>query len=338
MRRFGGLPLAALALLSACGGDGGNSASTVAGGTAPTPTPTPNPSSGALNTGEVKPAIGSTFLAATLSLTTMGGVSQTNGIITGGSTADRVTTIDTPQFQASYSPSNGYFLTDALTSAMFGSRQLSGDSTYPNGNGEVLFINTSGAIEDYLALYQRTTYTSSVKGSGYTSAKYAGSAGWQHTVVNGSTRTTRLDYFGYGPATPVAAMPSSGVVNFTILSSGNYATDTDLWFLSSSSGNYISVDFGTGQISGSVGLSGQNFYKNMVGGIGSLPLNGSIAGNAATGSFSNGSLNTSGRVAGQFHLMFVGPNADELVVTFVANDGTQAAVGAAVGIRDPYAL
>jgi hypothetical protein len=340
VRLLGMLPLAAIALLSACGGEGGSSGTPVTGGsTSPstsTPGPTPTPTSGSLNTGEVKPATGSAFLAATMSLTTLGGVSQTNGIITGGSTADRATAIDTPQFQASYSPFTGYSLSDTFTSTTFGKGQLSSDSTVAHGNGVVLFTRLAGAVEDYLALYQQSTYTSSIKGAGYTTAKYGGTAGWQHTIVNGSTRATRLNYFAYGAPTPVASMPHTGIVKFSMFSSGNYATDTDLWFLSSASGNVISVDFASGQVSGQLGLGGQNFFKSVVGGIGGIPLDGSISGNIVTNSFTTASLSTSGRVSGQFRLLFVGPNADELVLTFVANDGTQAAVGAAIGLRDPY--
>jgi hypothetical protein len=340
VRLYKVLPLAAIALLSACGGEGGTSGTPITSGSASPPTstpgPTPTPTTGSLNTGEVKPSTASAFLAATMSLTTLGGVSQTNGIITGGSTADRTTALDTPQFQASYSPFAGYSLSDAFTSTSFGSGQLSGESTVPNGNGVVSFARLAGAVEDYLALYQQSTYTSSIKGSGYTTAKYGGTAGWQHTIVNGSTRATRLNYFAYGVPTPVASMPHTGIVKFAMLSSGNYATDSDLWFLSSGSGNVISVDFATGQVSGQLGLGGQNFFKSVVGGIGGIPLDGSISGNTVMSSFTNASLSTSGRVSGQFRLLFVGPNADELVLTFVANDGTQAAVGAAIGLRDPY--
>ncbi len=269
-----------------------------------------------------------------MELTTTGGVSETNGVITGGMTSARVTTIDTPQFSGSYS--GGYHLADSVNSAVFGQAQLTSDTTSPNGNGIVLFTKTAAAIEDYLALYQETTYSSSVNGMGYTTARYGGIGGWQHTVVNGSSRHTRLDYFAFGSATPVAAMPRSGVVRFKILGSGNYATDTDLWFLSAGSSDFLTIDFGAGTVSGSVSLAGQNFYKNVVGGIGSLPVTGSFSGSSMAGSFV-GSLGSSGGVPGQFHLLFVGPNANEIILTYVANDGTQAVVGASVGIVDRYA-
>lgn len=335
------LLLASCAVLAGCGGDGGGSGggSVAVVGTTPTPIPTPTPSptpaptSGALNTGEVKPAADATFISATMELTTTGGSSETNGVITGGTTTNRSTTLDTPQFMGSYSAATGYHLADAANAVVFGPAQLTADTTERNGNGTVLFTNASGSGEDYLALYQATTYTSSIKGSGYTTARYGGIGGWQHTIVDGSSRHTRLDYFAFGSATPVSAMPRSGVVKFTVIGSGNYATDTDLWFLTGS--DYITVDFGAGTVSGSVSISGQNFYKSQVGGVGSLPISGTFSGNSLTGPIVNGSLNTSGAVPGRFRLLFVGPNANEIIVTYVASDGAQAAVGAAVGIVDP---
>ena len=329
--------LASCAALAGCGGGGSTSSGPTVVGGAPTPSPSssPTPTPTALNTGEVKPGAGATFIAASMELNTTGGVSETNGIITGGMTNSRVTTFDTPMFSGAYSATAGYHLSDAVNAAVFGPSQLTFDSTRPNGNGVVLFTNLAAA-EDYLALYQQSTYTSSVKGSGYTTAQYGGTAGWQHTVVSGSSRHTRLDYFAYGSATPVGAMPHSGVVTFSMLGSGNYATDTNLWFLSSDSGNTITVDFAAGTVSGKLGLAGQNFYKNVVGGIGYIPLNGSFTGNGMTISFADASLDTASAVRGQFHLLFVGPNANELIVTYVANDGTQAAVGAAIGVIEPF--
>lgn len=268
-----------------------------------------------------------------MELTTTGDVAQTNGIITGGTTSDRSTTFDTPSFSGSYDASTGYSLSDTVNSATFGRAQLSLDSTATNGNGVVLFTKF-GTAEDYLALYQQTTYSSSVKGAGYTTARYGGTAGWQHTVV-GASRRTRLDYFAYGTPTPAGAMPRSGVVKYSMLGSGNYATNTDLWFLSSQIGNYITVDFAAGTVSGKLLLAGQNFYKSVVGGIGFIPLDGSFTGNSMSVAFPFASLGSSGGVPGRFRLMFVGPNANEVVVTYVAQDGTQSAVGAAVGVIDP---
>ncbi|WP_168355848.1 hypothetical protein [Sphingomonas gei] len=331
-------------MLASCGGGGGsgggsvvvNPAPTPTPGPIPTPTPTPTPGPGTLNTGEVKPAADATFIAATMELVTTGGASQTNGVITGGATNSRLTTLDTPQFSGSYN--NGYRLADAINSVQFWPEHLTRDDTSPNGNGTVLFTKITGEIHDYLALYQQTTYSSSSKGSGYTMARYGGSAGWQHTIVEGSARRSRLNYLAYGTATAPGAMPRSGVVKFSLLGSGNYATDTDLWFLSSGTSNFLTVDFGTGVVSGQLGLGGQNFYKNVVGGIGYIRIEGSLSGNSMTGALADSSLGAYSGIPGQFRLMFVGPSANEVVLTYVVNSGTQAAVGAAVGVIDPYAL
>jgi hypothetical protein len=332
----GKLRLISCTILAGCGGDSGSSNSAPPAAVVPAPPPAA-PVTATINTGELKPQSGAMFIAASMDLMTTGGVSQTNGVITGGMTSNRLTMIDTPQFSGSYSSTTGYHLADSVNTISFGQAQLSADTTTTNGNGVVVFANIVGSVEDYLAMYQVTTYTSSVKGSGYTTAKYGGIGGWQHTVVSGMARQTRLDYFGFGIPTPIVAMPQTGIVKFTLLVSGNYATDTDLWLLTGGSSDFITVDFGARTITGSVALSGQNFYKNVVGGIGSLPITGKFSGNSFSGSIVNGSLNTSGSVSGQFHLIFVGPNANEIVLTYVANDGTQAAVGAAVGVVDPYA-
>jgi hypothetical protein len=327
--------LAPCAALASCSGGSSPSGSVVISSPTSTPTPTPTPTpapAGTLGTGEIKPAADATYISATMELTTTGGTSQTNGIITGGTTSARVITFDTPLFTGSYSSRTGYRLSDAVNAATFGPGQLALDTTTTNGNGTVLFTNVSGSIADYLALYQASTYTSSTKGMGPTTAHYGGSGGWQHTVSG----HTRLDYFAFGSATPVGSMPRLGVVKFSILAAGNYATDTDLWFLPSSTSNFITVDFGTGTVTGSLSLSGENFFKNEVGGIGSMPIRGSVSGNAVTGPIVNASMGSSGSVPGQFHLVFVGPNADEIIMTYVAGDSTRAAVGAAVGIVDPF--
>lgn len=335
------LLLGSCAMLAGCSGGGssgsGGGVIIASPGPTPSPTSTPTPTPTTLNTGEVKPAADATFISATMELTTTGGTSETNGIITGGMTSGRTTTIDTPGFSGSYSATTGYRLSDPVNTTVFGPSQLTIDTTVPNGNGVVLFTKRADSVADYLALYQATTFTSSSKGAGYTTARYGGAAGWQHTVVSGGSGHTRLDYVAYGSATPTGAMPHSGVVKYSILTSGNYATDSALWFLSATTSVFITVDFSTGTISGTIGLAGENFYRSEVGGVGGVPIRGSIVGNSVTGPIVNASIGTSGAVPGQFHLVFVGPNANEVIVTYVANDGAQAAVGAAVGVVDPFA-
>lgn len=333
-----GVCVLALAV-SGCGGGGGSSSApsvsvTPTPGPSPTPTPTPTPSAAALGTGEIKLAADAVFISATLDLDITGGYSQTNGIVTGGLTSGRTATVDTPQFVGSYNA--GYLLSDAVNAATFGQAQLLRDTTAPNGYGTVVFSNTNSAKADYLALYQATTYSSSTKGSGYTTAKYGGAGGWQHTVGNGDTAHTRLDYFAYGTPTPTGAMPKSGVVRYSVLKNGNYAADTDLFFLTQGSSEILTVDFAAGTISGQLGIVGQNFFKSQVGSIGGLVLKGNISGNSATGSFVDPSINQNTAVPGKFRIMFVGPNANELIITFIAIDGSQAAVGSGVGIVDLF--
>ncbi|HEV7289344.1 hypothetical protein [Sphingomonas sp.] len=323
-----------LIVLVGCGGEKGTSGGTVVVNPGPSPTTSPPPVT--LNTGEVKPRGDAAYIVAAMELSTTGGVAQTNGVITAGSTTDRIVTLDPPGFSADYNA--GYRLADGVNSANFGAAQLTADTTRPNGNGVVFFASTSGAAQNYLALYQQSEFISSFKGSGYVTARYGGTGGWQHTVVNGATRRTRLKYFGYGSPTPTASMPRTGVVRYSLLGSGNYATDTDLWFLSSTSSVSVTVDFSTGTVTGTMSLGGENFYKNQVGGVGSFPIRGNVAGNMVTNGFAGAGIGPVADVSGQFRIMFVGPAAEELVLTYVFGNGTRTGVGAAVGFVHPYAL
>ncbi len=337
MRKFGP-GLALCALLAACGADDSGAGSTIApGGTAtpsPTPTPTPTPTSnaGALNTGEIKPTADATFIAATLEMTIGAGTtSSVTGETSGGSTSNRVVGLDTPGFNASYNATTGYRLGDTVASVTFGPSQLVSDTTatdkyYPT----VLFKRVAGTTQDYLALYKEVVTTSSILGSGTVAPKYGGIAGWQHTVPDAAGNRTRLDYFAFGSQTSVSAMPRSGVVKFSLMGSGNYASDTDLYFTTQL--DTITVDFGAGTISGTITGGGRNLFTGGVGGLYGISLAGSIVGNSVTG-------NTTSSVAvatGQFRLLFVGPNADEIIVIHMGQDGRGSYVGSSVGVRNPY--
>lgn len=334
------LGLTSCVLLAACGGGGtgGGGITVVPGGATPTPTPTatptptPTPATAALNTGEIKPAADATFIAATMEMTTTGGATnQLSGETTGGTTADRSVVLDTPGFTGSYGSTTGYRLADFINNVTFGPAQLTSDTTatdktYPT----VLFTRFAAPSEDYLALYKVLITTSSILGSGSIEPKYGGIGGWQHTVAGSDSRRTRLDYFAFGPATPVSAMPHSGVVKFSLTGSGNFARDTDLYFTNHL--DTITVDFGAGTISGTITSGGRNFYTGGFGGLYGVDLGGAIAGNSVTGA-----TRSSVAVAtGQFRLLFIGPNADELIVTYVGQDGRGTYVGSSVGIRNPF--
>jgi hypothetical protein len=101
-------------LLASCGGDKSSGAVVVS----PSPTPAATTPSSPLSTGEVKPASNAAYIAAAMEMTTTGGVAQTNGVITGGSTSDRSTTLDPAGFSANYSA--GYRLADASVRSISG--------------------------------------------------------------------------------------------------------------------------------------------------------------------------------------------------------------------------
>lgn len=322
-------------LLSACGGGGSGSVTGPSTGSGPTPSPStsPSPAPGpGATTGELKPTADASFIAAMMEMTTgPASTSELTGQAAGGTTSARSVMLDPPGFRASYSAAAGYSIADSFNAAVFGSAQLTSDTTASDPfHPTVLFTRTSAAAADYLALYKFKVTTTSILGSGSVEPRYAGVGGWQHSVLDPGARRTRLNYFAFGPVTPTSAMPRSGVVKFTLMGSGNYAGDSDLYFASQS--DTITVDFGAGTITGSISASGSNLFTGGFGGIYNVRLNGAISGNSVTGPTNSGIAVASG----QFRLLFVGPSADEIIVTHVGQDGRGHYVSAAVGVRNPY--
>lgn len=328
-----GRGLAAILLLSACGGGSGGTGSGPSAMSPPSPSPAASPAPTPVSaTGELKPTADATFISALMELTTApGNTSELTGQTTGGTTGNRSVTLDTPGFQGSYRIGTGYSLSDNVNAVVFGLSQLISDTTASDPNEPtVLFTTRSASAADYLALYKFKVTTSSILGSGSVEPRFAGVGGWQHSISDTGLRRTRLNYFAFGPITPTAAMPQSGVVKFSLMGRGNYATDTELYFANQF--DTITVDFGAGVVTGTLSASGSNFFSGGFGGIYSVQLNGVIAGNSATGP-------TASNIAvavGQFRLLFVGPNADEIIVTHVGQNGRGHYVSAAVGVRNPY--
>ncbi|MCA1196377.1 hypothetical protein K9B35_00210 [Sphingomonas sp. R647] len=329
------LGLAFITLLSACGGGGSGTVTAPSTGSSPTPSPgvspSPAPGPGAAS-GELKPSADATFIAALLQMTTtVGTTSELTGQTSGGTTSNRSVTLDTPGFSASYSVGTGYSLADSFNRSIFGLAQLTSDTTASDPfHPTVLFTRPAAGAVDYLALYKFKVTTTSILGSGSVEPRYGGVGGWQHSIADPGARRTRLNYFAFGPVTPVAAMPRSGVVKFTLMGSGNYAGDSDLYFASQS--DTITVDFGTGSVTGSLSANGSNLFTGGFGGIYSARLNGTISGNAVAGPTSSSVAVASG----EFRLLFVGPSADEIIVTHVGQNGRGHYVSAAVGVRNPY--
>jgi hypothetical protein len=261
-----------------------------------------------------------------------------SGVTGSGTTADRSTQINSPQFSASYNRTLGYAFADAASSASFAGSDVTSDTTAPNKGGTVIFSKSNSSIFDYLALYKIGVTTSSIRGSGYTEPRFAGIGAWQHTIVNGGIRQTRLNYFGYGPLTPASSIPVAGTIKYSIFGSGNFAEPTDLWFMSAV--RSIEVNFSTKQVSGEISLSGENLFTGGFGGLGQFVFSTGFSGNPHTASFVNPNVNT-----GRFFSMpftvrigFFGPNAEEILITLVATDANRSIVGAFVGFVDPFAL
>lgn len=322
--------------VSACGDGGstGGSVSVVPGGSssAPTPTPTASPTPTAtLNTGELKPSPDATFMSATMDLTMgPGATNSLTGRTTGGTTTNRLITLNTPGFGGSYNSATGYSLFDASNKAAFGANELISDTTstdkiYPT----VLFSKVASPVEDYLALYKEYSTTATSSAVVVLTPKYGGVGGWQHTIASSSSKQTRLNYFAFGSPTPLSAMPKTGVVKFWLVGSGNYAGDNDLWF--TNQGDNITVDFGSGTINARLTVSGRNFYADAIGGLFAVAIKATIDGNGATGPTSSSVAVASG----SFRLAFIGPNADEVLVTYVGQDGRGSYVGSSVGVRSP---
>lgn len=329
-----GVGILSCALLAACGG-GNNGSGTIVtppGANPSTPTTSPSPGAGLLNTGEVKPTSDAAFIAATMELTTTAGTtSDLTEDTRGGTTSNRTVTLDTPGFKGSYNGSTGYSLSDSVNGAVFGRAQLVSDTwanekNYPT----VLFSRLSANLADYLALYRNKVNTSTALGSGSVEPKYAGIGGWQHSISETGERHTRLTYFAFGPATPTTDIPRSGIVKYSLTGRGNYAGDNALYFTTSL--DEIAVDFDTHTISGSLSMGGTNFFSGNYGGIYSVRFSGTMSGNMVTGATESGVAVASG----QFKLLFVGPNADELVLIHAGQDGRGDFVGSAVGVRNPY--
>ena len=125
-------------------------------------------------------------------------------------------------------------------------------------------------------------------------------------------------------------MPRAGIVKFSLTGSGNYAGATDLYYINHL--NEVTVDFGAGTVSGMINGAGTNFFTNGFGGVFNFTFTAAITGNSSSGDTESGPPLSSG----QFRLLFVGPNADELIVTYVGQDGRGTYVGSSVGVRNPY--
>ena len=311
-----------LALIS-CGGEDFASPPT-SGGEVPAPTPAP----GVLNTGEVKLTASSTLIAASLEFTSSKQLGSNLGDETDtGSTSDRSTELNSPSFSLSYTSTAGYGIADASNSASFGPERLEfeDDST-------VLFALTDPVQEKFLALYKPEARTTKDGETATVSPKLAGTGGWQVTTIGESSSRTRLNFFAYGPTTPVAAMPQSGIAKYTIFNRGNYARDDAVFYVEG--GITLTVNFDNGTVKGSLGGVGRNLFSGGSAGLIVANIDGTIVGNQSGGP----TISTRAVHDGEYRLFFVGPAAEEVIITYVGSDLPDNYVGAIVGVKNRLAI
>jgi len=302
--------LGCMVLLASCGGGGGGATSgtpTPTPNPTPTPTPTPNPT-----TGEIRPPADAVVAASRMDL-----------IVNGTTTSNRFALLAPHDFSLTFDPANAqYHLTDPDNSAVFGSAQFTKETSVPDFFPRVEWESHATSTDDYLVIFKAPNATPPV------TPRYGAYGAWQHNSNSGGGPFgVRLIYFAYGSPTPSGSMPHTGRVTYRIVGTANYADDSRLFFAQTDT--LVTVDFVAGTVSGTVALTGADFFGDNLGGLLGVSLPGTINGNVVDAPLSS----TIATLTGQFHLQFLGPNADELELTYEGNDPREAFAGAAIGTR-----
>lgn len=304
------------ALVTGCGGDGGNGvSSTPAPPTAAPPSAPPPPAS---NTSITELKANQTF--ANDGGTTNVSFNLASKTTISGRAAPDPLTVRYDVATNSYS----------VSSAAFGETFSPADRQPDRQTGEALYQHTSAGTKSYLTL-ATTPYF------GNTANKYVGLGYLQRNLITGDRQDTSFTTFAYGLDTPSTGVPRSGKGQFAI----------DVLGLASFPGSEPSifqgrgrfdVDFGAGLFSTSTGLTitGLVSGKGIVGGGIELVGGGRLS--TSDGSFSGNVVYGSGapsRLGGTLAGRFFGPNADELGASFAgsASDGS-AFNGSFTGQRD----
>jgi hypothetical protein len=119
------------------------------------------------------------------------------------------------------------------------------DTSVPNLFPHVGYRFATGGSLDFLLLAKPPNASPAVV------TVYSGYGAWQHNEDN----RVRLEYFTYGSATPLNAMPRTGKVTCRVPGTGNYAADDALSFAYHDT--LVTVDFATGQVTASMTWGGQ---------------------------------------------------------------------------------
>ena len=309
MRGVRGLPLAALVMLSACGGSGG--------GVNNTPAPPPV---APVNTTMTDLKVSQTFAndAGTQSIVFD---QKTSTIISGQKTSAPLAV----QYDAT---TNSYAISFANRSVTFGQAEVVSTSA-----AETRYVKAGDTARDYLTLV-RIPYTNQAV------TQYVGLGYVQHNSSENGRQNTDFATFTYGLDTPAANVPRTGVAGFTIDVFGLANTPGYEARQFQGQGTF-SVDFGAGIFTASSYLSEKELISGsgVVGGGIQLDASGRLS--TANGTFAGNILygGYHGRIPGQLSGRFYGPAGEELGASF---SGQNAATGASVtgsftGQRNPTA-
>jgi hypothetical protein len=213
-----------------------------------------------------------------------------------------------------------YVLQNSERSRQFGPSQLIKETSLPDLYPRVEYTLSSTNDADFLVFFKSPSSNPPIKFS------HAGHGAWQHNDTQAGGTRVRLDYFVYGEPTPIASMPTAGVVQYRFFGTGNHASDDQLFVVDIP--GTLTVDFTAGTFAANVTPSGSNFFNGGVGGTTPFRIEGKIVQNGAGGSASF----MAATWGGTYILQFYGPQAQEVGVTFSAAGLDGAQTGAFIGV------
>lgn len=310
--------VATFVLLSGCGGGGSGTVSGPSAGTAPTPTPTPTPSpSPSPFIGNImQPAADAVVLATSLEFAVNSDRNATKDRIAGPVTIPLTLSFDRA--------AQTYFLQHDQLAMTFGpvGTEIPANSSYP----ALKFEASGGGISDYLIVLKQPKWQ---PGPAF---EFGGRGSWQHSYGTSYGTQDKLYYFTFGRPTPVADMPKTGKVRYQFSAVGNAVEQDHVWF-ASSAGDYIDVDFSTGEVTALLGLLGSDFLTGSFGGIGvNFRVNSRVNGNTVSGD----ATFDAPTFVGQYKIVFYGPSAEEIGVVYSGGSPYRAMYAASgVGSRRP---
>ncbi len=305
-----------LSVLSACGGGGGNVAST------PTPTPAP-------------PLTPSPPASQIASLTVTGDLANiaSHAQVTYNLAANKVveSANKATGLQVHYdAESKSYTLTEGARHSTFSVSDAIGSSL----SGETRYRKLVGNGAEYLTLVVKPY-------SGSKSNKYVGLGYWESILVKNGVQTSAFDIFAYGFPTAASSVPKSGVGRYAVDAFAMVAVPGQEPKALQGDGTF-NVDFLAGVFSTEAYVAEYALASEEYGIGGNIVLRG--AGQLDSGNGFSGDISYTGflqddpatfsHVAGTIQGNFFGPNAEELGASFIADNADGGHVtGALTGQR-----